>query len=50
MDTTNEGNSFRFGVNFEEHSVEDEVTSSHELGEEDLSNIVKKSNVLYNVL
>ena len=49
MDATNEGNSFHFGVNFEE-ALEDEAASSQELGEEDLNNIVEESNVLYNIL
>ena len=44
MDATNEGNSFHFGVNFEE-ALEDEAASSQELGEEDLNNIVKESNL-----
>ena len=42
MDATNEGNSFHFGVNFEEAS-EDEVASSQEFGEVDLNNIVEES-------
>ena len=42
MDATNEGNSFHFGVNFEE-ALEDEVASSQEFGEEDLNNIVEES-------
>ena len=42
MEATNEGNSFHFGVNFEE-ALEDEAASSQELGEEDLNNIVKES-------
>ena len=41
MDATNEGNSFHFGVNFEER-VEDEKGSSQELREEDLNNIVEE--------
>ena len=48
MNATNQGNSFPFGVNFEE-ALEDEAASSQELGEEDLNNIVEESNVLYNV-
>ena len=42
MDATNEGNSFHFGVNFEE-ALEGEAASSQELGEEDLNNIVEES-------
>ena len=49
MDATNEGNSFHFSVHFEE-ALEDEAASSQELQEEDFINIVKESNVLYNVL
>ena len=49
MDATNKGNSFHFGVNFEE-ALEDEAASSQELGKEDLNNIVEESNVLYNIL
>ena len=49
MYATNEGNSFHFGVNFEE-VLEDEAASSQELGEEDLNNIAEESNVLYNIL
>ena len=41
MDAINEGNSFHFGVNFEER-VEDEKGSSQELREEDLNNIVEE--------
>ena len=48
MDATNEGNSFHFGVNFEK-ALEDEAPSFHELGEEDLNNIIEESNVLYNI-
>ena len=42
MDATNEGNSFHFGVNFEE-ALEDEAASSQEMGEEDLNNLVEES-------
>ena len=49
MDATNKGNSFHFGANFEE-ALENEAASSQELREEDLSNIVEESNVLYNLL
>ena len=38
MDAKNEGNSFHFGVNFEE-ALEDDTTSSQELGEEDLNKL-----------
>ena len=47
MDATNEWNSLHFGVNFEE-ALEDDAVFSQELGEEDLNNIVKESNVHYN--
>ena len=49
MDTTNKGNSFNFCINFEE-ALEDEAATSQELGKEDLNNVVKERNVLYNVL
>jgi len=44
----NEGNSFHFGVNFEE---DNEAASSQELGEEDLNNIVeeRKHTKMHNV-
>ena len=48
MDATNEGNSFHFGINFEE-TLEDEAASFQEFWEEDLNNIVEERNVLYNV-
>ena len=37
MDAKNKGNSFHFGVNFEE--ALDDTTSSQELGEEDLNKL-----------
>ena len=45
MDATNEGNSFHFGVDFEE-ALQDEAATSQELGEEDLNNADEESNVL----
>ena len=45
MDAAKEGNSFHFGVNFEE-ALQDEAATSQELGEEDLDNTDEESNVL----